>query len=905
MSADPTAPEALLNELRRLREALSRERESVARERALSQALSLDLQAAEQRYAAMVEDQSDLVVLLDDQARLQYANRAFAERCGETAEYLVGSPLTDWIEPEDARALLGQLRQSLQRGGPIVGESRLLGAAREPRWIEWTHRPVRGQGNAALHSVGRDITQRKQLERRLVASETQYRTLFDHMQNGFVLHEMLLDARGEPADLRYLAANAAFARMLGFTQAQLIGARLSELYPGDNPEGREWLRTFVRVAMDGASLRFERYSPAFDRWYDVIAYRPAPMQFAAIVTDITDRRRAQESVEAQHEQLRVTLHSIGDAVITTDNLARVEYLNPAAERLTGWRDGDARGRPIDAVFRTIDDASREPLPDPVQRCLAAERASEDAAARRAGDEPAGADVAQAPASGAAATLINRHGTEIGIEETVSPIRGSDGRVRGAVLVFRDVSDQRRMAREMSYRATHDALTGLVNRSAFEARLQHTLRLAQADGSVHALMYIDLDQFKLVNDACGHAAGDGLLRQVAALLKQCVRTRDTLARLGGDEFGVILEFCPTDQAMRVAQQICARMDEYRFVHEERRFRVGTSIGLVPLDGRWPSTQTVMQAADSACYAAKEAGRNRVHAWFDADHHLRLRHGEMQWVTRLEQALDESRFELFGQRIQPICAEPRGLHCEVLLRLRGEDGQLVPPGAFLPAAERFHMATRIDRYVVAAVVEWMASRADALGHVGTIAVNLSGQSISDPSFLRQVTDVVGAVDFARHKLCFEVTETAAITNMAEATHFVDVMRGQGIRFALDDFGAGASSFGYLKTLSVDYLKIDGQFIRDLLEDPLDLATVRCFRDVAEAVGTRTIAEFVESEEIAQMLSDIGIDYGQGYLYHRPEPIDAAVGLTAPLPAEALRPAAGPLTRPAGLEGWDVML
>jgi len=388
------------------------------------------------------------------------------------------------------------------------------------------------------------------------------------------------------------------------------------------------------------------------------------------------------------------------------------------------------------------------------------------------------------------------------------------------------------------------------------------------------MYIDLDQFKLVNDACGHAAGDQLLRQVAALLKQCVRTRDTLARLGGDEFGVILQFCSAEQAQRVAQEICERMDEYRFVHDERRFRIGTSIGLVPLDHRWPNTASVMQAADAACYAAKEAGRNRVHAWFDADLHLRLRHGEMQWVTRLEQALDENRFELFAQRIRPIRSASQGLHCEVLLRLREADGQLVPPGAFLPAAERFHMAPRIDRWVVRHVVEWMARERAALGHVETIAVNLSGQSISDPAFLRQVAEVVAGAHIDHRKLCFEVTETAAITNMADATAFVEAMREHGIRFALDDFGAGASSFGYLKTLKVDYLKIDGQFIRDLIEDPLDRATVRCFRDVAAAVGTRTIAEFVETAAVAALLHEIGIDYGQGYLYHRPEPIDAVL-------------------------------
>jgi diguanylate cyclase (GGDEF)-like protein/PAS domain S-box-containing protein len=754
-----------------------------------------------------------------------------------------------------------------------VGEARVRSAAGVVHWIEWQHRAAGGGVGAdagAIHSVGRDITDRKLLERELLSSEQRYRSLFDHMQAGFALHEVVLDDAGRVVDLVYLAVNAPHARMMGFDAERMTGARLSELLPSRaQAAASEWIAIFSRVALDGETIAFERRAYDPPRWFSVVAYRPAPGQFATIVEDITERKRAQEEMQAQHEQLRVTLHSIGDAVITTDNAGRVQYLNPVAERLSGWRDADARDRPLEAVYHPVDEVSREPLANPVAACLAG------AAGPDAADTPPGTEAPHA-------VLASRHGTEAAIEQTVAPIRAADGRVLGAVLVFRDVTDRRRMAREMSYRATHDALTGLVNRSDFESRLHHALRLAHADGSVHALMYVDLDQFKLVNDACGHAAGDQLLRQVAALLKQCVRARDTLARLGGDEFGVILQFCGIEQAQRVAQQICERMDEYRFVHGERRFRVGASVGLVPLDHRWPTAASAMQAADAACYAAKEAGRNRVHAWLDADESLRLRSGEMQWVARLEQAVDEDRFELFAQRIQPIRAASSGLHCEVLLRLRGPDGRLVAPGAFLPAAERFHIATRIDHWVVRRVVDWMARRRGALGHVDVLAVNLSGQSISDPAFLRLVNEIVDGARFDARKLCFEVTETAAITNMADATAFVDAMRERGIRFALDDFGAGASGFSYLKTLKVDYLKIDGQFIRDLQADPIDRATVRCFRDVAATLGTRTIAEFVEDEATATLLREIGIDYGQGYLYHSPEPIDAVVGGRAAAPA-----------------------
>jgi diguanylate cyclase (GGDEF)-like protein/PAS domain S-box-containing protein len=875
-------------------------------------ALARDLRASETRYRAMVEDQTDLVALVDADGRLRYANTAFAALFGRTPDEMTGLVWCDLLPAGEGASLRGQLRQARDRGLPVLGETR-VGTSRDgQRWIEWTHRAVASMArpmpgaavapvdadaahdDGAVHSVGRDVTARKHLERELFVSESRYRSLFDHMQSGFALHELLLDAEGRPADVRFLAVNAAHARMMGLAQERIVDATLTDLYGHVGAEFEFLLKSFAPVALEGTTVRFEHYVRPLDRWVDIVAYRPAPMQFASIAEDVTERKRAQHELQAQHEQLRVTLHSIGDAVITTDNAGRVQYLNPVAERLTGWDDAYAHGERLDAVFRIIDDETRDPLPNLVRRCLAAARRAsavdvelpfepgddeDDVAARDTVYDTSGLDTtpgALGELVAQPATLIHRLGTEAGIEASVAPICAADGSVLGAVLVFRDVTDQRRMAREMSYRATHDALTGLVNRSDFESRLQHTLRLAHTDGSAHALMYIDLDQFKLVNDACGHAAGDQLLRQVSELLSQCVRSRDTLARLGGDEFGVILEFCSTEQAQRVAEQICERMDEYRFVQDDRRFRIGTSIGLVPLDGRWPTTQSVLQAADAACYAAKEAGRNRVHAWFDADHHLRLRHGEMQWVTQLEQALDDERFELFGQRIAPIRATEDGLHLEVLLRLRGPDGAIVAPGAFLPAAERFHLATRIDRWVVATVVSWMARHRDRLTHVSTIAVNLSGQSIGDAAFLRHVNEILEATDFDAGKLCFEITETAAITSMAEAKAFILAMQSHGIRFALDDFGAGASGFGYLKTLPVDYLKIDGQFVRDLMDDPLDRAAIRCFREVAAAVGTQTIAEFVETDAIADMLSQLGIDYGQGYLYHRPEPLDAAAGI-----------------------------
>lgn len=567
--------------------------------------------------------------------------------------------------------------------------------------------------------------------------------------------------------------------------------------------------------------------------------------------DVTQVRELSAKLAQEHELLRVTLMSIGDAVITTDPLSNIEWMNPVAERLTGWLASEAKGRQLQQVFHVLHEETRLPAENPIAVCL-----KEDKVSGLANHT----------------VLVSRNGVEFGIEDSAAPIRHENGQVLGAVLVFHDVTEQRRLSGEMSYRATPDQLTGLLNRAEFENRLKRLLQKSHEDHSKHALMFIDLDQFKLVNDACGHSVGDQLLQQVSKMLGESVRSRDTLARLGGDEFGVLLDHCTIDQAQRVAELICEKMNDFRFLHDNRRFRIGTSIGLVPMDNRWATTAAVMQAADTSCYAAKEAGRNRVHTWFDTDAAMRARHGEMQWTTRIEQALDENRFVLFAQNIESLTQPQIGLHAEVLLRMLDVDGSFIAPGAFLPAAERFHLASRIDRWVLRRATDWLASQTDP-STVDTLCINLSGQSIGDRTFHRHATELLGALghDICR-RLCLEITETAAVTNLADAALFIEQVRALGVRIALDDFGAGASSFGYLKNLHVDVLKIDGQFIKDLIDDPLDDAAVRCFVDVAKVVGLKTVAEFVDRKDVLQRVKALGVDFAQGYLMHRPEPLDA---------------------------------
>jgi diguanylate cyclase (GGDEF)-like protein/PAS domain S-box-containing protein len=639
-----------------------------------------------------------------------------------------------------------------------------------------------------------------------------------------------------------------------------------------HPQDRAAAEQAVRAALDGtrgldlefrivwpdASLHHIHATSRVSRDATGLAVRMVGLNW-----DVTEARMLAEELARQHEQLRVTLESIGDAVITTDAQGCILWLNPVGERLTGWPAAEARGRRLDEVFCIVNEETRAPAENPVHRCLA--------------DGGPGGLAHNT-------VLIARHGEEYGIEDSAAPIRNAAGEILGVVLVFHDVTQQRRISGEISYRASHDPLTGLLNRGEFEVRLRFLLHKSQSDRTQHALLFIDLDQFKLVNDACGHAVGDRLLQQVARLLSETVRASDTLARLGGDEFAVILDHCAIEPATQLGQRFCERMEDFRFIHEDRRFRIGASIGLVAVDGRWAEPAAVLQAADRACYAAKEAGRNRVHLWSETDRSMRARDGETQLAARLAQALDENRFVLFAQRIRKLRSrgsrEPERVHAEVLLRMQEADGSLASPAAFLPAAERFHLATRIDRWVLERVVRWMQS-VPTLGGIEVLSVNLSGQSVGDRAFHAWAMEVLeGAGPTICGRLCLEITETAAITNLPDAAAFISQVHGIGVRVALDDFGAGAASFGYLKTLAVDFLKIDGQFIRDLVADPLDEAAVRCFAEVAEVVGMRTVAEFVDHPKVLAKVRTMGIDFAQGFLIHRPSPIEdlLAMGIAA---------------------------
>ena len=470
-------------------------------------------------------------------------------------------------------------------------------------------------------------------------------------------------------------------------------------------------------------------------------------------------------------------------------------------------------------------------------------------------------------------LLRRDGSLINVHSQAKAFRDPAGVITGFLGFAQDVTSEVALRAELQHQASHDALTQLLNRRAFDARLSQCLQQpAQPGMPGHALLYIDLDQFKIINDAAGHAAGDRLLVQVARLLEAFRSPEASLARLGGDEFGLLLPHCTVAEAEATAGRIIRVLEDVRYQEEEQRFRIGVSIGVVPLVGQGFDPDAVMQAADTSCFAAKESGRNRWHTWGESDADLISRNQAMRWVTRLQRAIDDDRLELHAQRIVPLNpADGDALRAELLLRIREEDGALVLPGAFLPPAERFQLITRLDQWVLQKTIALLAALASLEG-IERISLNVSGLSVVDPSFVQVVdTALAEAGPAISQRLCFEITETAVITNVAAAVQFISIVRRHGCTVALDDFGSGMASFGTLKNLTVTHLKIDGQFVTGVIDDPLDDVAVRCFVEVAEVIGLRTVAEFVESEAVLQRLRQIGVHYAQGYHLHRPEPFE----------------------------------
>ena len=577
------------------------------------------------------------------------------------------------------------------------------------------------------------------------------------------------------------------------------------------------------------------------------------------------RHKLERQLKEREQWLETVLSSLGDAVIATDDKSCITLLNPVAEALTGWKQKDAFGRDATEIFNIIHEETRTQVDSPL------------------------AEVLQTGIVGGLperTILINKNSIEIPIDDSAAPIKNDRGEIRGAVIVFRDITERklaegalRESEKRLAWQASHDLLTGLINRQKFEQRVEEALLNVQTNNEQHSICYLDLDRFKIVNDTCGHAAGDELLRQVANLLKVQVRSADTVARLGGDEFGLILNNCPIQQALRIANTIRQKLEELRFIWQDKIFTVGVSIGLVGIEAETSDLASILNEADAACYAAKNAGRNRVHIYQSNDNDLVSQYGQMQWVSRIHQALENNSFCLYCQPIVSLDATQSSQeHYEILLRLQDETGALIPPMAFIPAAERYGLMHLVERWVIRTLFthlgqyyqdECCSEKSDRSFY----AVNLSGASINDNEFIDFLHEQFTLYQVPPQAICFELTETIAITNLNNASKLIREIKRLGCSFALDDFGSGMSSFGYLKNLPVDYLKIDGNFVREIVEVPTDLALTAAINQIGHVMGLKTIAEFVENDTILQKLTELGVDYAQGYGIAKPRPFKLA--------------------------------
>ncbi len=576
-----------------------------------------------------------------------------------------------------------------------------------------------------------------------------------------------------------------------------------------------------------------------------------------LLREITERREAEEELRRAHDRNELLLDSAGEGIYGIDTHGRCTFVNRAAAAMLGYSREELLGAEVlELLHLRGEHGERLSMGD-----WPAFRVMQTGEGLRVENE----------------MMARKDGTRFAAEYSSFPIVENSG-VSGAVVVFRDITEAREMADRLSYQATHDALTGLVNRREFERRVTTALNEAHVDKTQHALFFLDLDQFKLVNDTCGHSAGDEMLRQISSLLQSRLRSSDTLARLGGDEFGVLLEHCPLKRAVQIAESLRRVVEQYRFMWERQSFAVGVSSGVVPISTQSENLASVMSAADSACYTAKESGRNRVHVYEPNDEELARRRGQMQWAQRINSAFDEDRFRLFAQPITPVDDVTNlSSHYEVLLRMVDDTGKQVPPGAFLPAADRYDLMPRVDRWVIGSTMEWLTQHPGHVAQLKACSINLSGPSLNDRNFLKYVTALIEYGSIPPQKICFEVTETAAVADLQKAARFIKVLQGLGCRFALDDFGSGMSSFGYLKNLPVDFLKIDGSFVRGVAVDEIDYAMVKSINEIGHVMKKQTIAEFVEDDEIIARLREIGVDFAQGYGIARPMPIDELLGRT----------------------------
>jgi len=805
------------------------------------------LKQNETRLKAILEGASVGIVLADNNHNFLSTNPAFCNFVGYTEEELQKMTFREITHPADISAN-SQLVDQVHAGK--IDEYSL-----DKRYITKDGRTVWGQVSVAVVeekgqskqfiAICKDITKEKLTEQKLSFERHFNQAMLDTV--GSLI--MVMDKNGQ-----IVRFNKACENLTGYSLEEVKGR-----YPWDfllPPEVRTTVQgVFGRLAAGDFpnTHQNEWLTRSGERriinWSNTATLDENNGVEYVIATgaDITEHIKTESELRRLNENNQLLLNSAGEGIFGIDREGLCTFINRAGQELFGYPANELIGKKIHLLtHHTHADGS----PYPESECEI-QKVFRNGEGIRVNDE----------------IMWRKDGTSFPAEYSAYPMT-SDGEISGTVIVFRNVTDEHAMVRKMNYLASHDALTGLGNRYAFERKLQQALENT-GNNQQHTLCYLDLDQFKVVNDTCGHVAGDEMLRQLSTILTQHLRQGDTLGRLGGDEFGLLLEDCSIDDAHRVVNDLRSAVQEFRYVWDDKTFAVTLSAGMVLIDVNTPSVTAALSHADTACYAAKESGRNRVHIHHPDNKDLVRRHGEMQWVSRIHEAYEENRFYLRRQKIFSIGNELDGKErFEILIGLRDRNGKLVPPGAFLPAAERYNLMPTMDRWVVRTALKWLVTALPDLDRLDFCTINLSGTSLADEHFADFVVQQLHSSGIEPHKLCFEITETAAIADLPRALRFMTELRILGCLFALDDFGSGMSSFAYLKNLPVDILKIDGTFVRDITHDPVDRAMVEAINQVGHVMGLETVAEYVEDEAILNTLKQIGVDYAQGYGVGMPE-------------------------------------
>ncbi len=702
---------------------------------------------------------------------------------------------------------------------------------------------------ALLDKIMHEAEEHNAIGELIQESEARFQQTFDQAPIGMALVSL---------DGKWLKLNQALCDIVGYTESELLSLSFKDL---THAEDFQVDQTFVQLVLADQIKKYQMETRYFHQQGHIVPIMlnaslvrhvdGSPRYFILRIEDLTQRKQMEDALFAEKDFAQTALQSIGDAVITTDTNGNVNYLNPNAEHMTGWSAQESVGLPLSQIFAIIHEATGETAESPVTRVLA------DGAALHSLES---------------AILIAKHGAKYSIDYSAAPIRVKDGTISGVVLVFHDVTEARAQNNKISYQASHDALTGLWNRSEFESMATRLLHSAKVMQMHHALMYLDLDQFKIVNDTCGHLAGDQLLCQLSNLLLSQTRKSDMLARLGGDEFGILLDSCPPERAKQIAQHLVDIVKAFRFEWEGKLFSVGVSIGLIFITDQTRDLQSLLSGADTACYIAKDKGRNRVQVFEPQDEEVQERHEQMDWVARINKAIEQNQFTLFFQQILPIDGSMAPISYEILLRYKNEHGRLLLPLAFIPAAGRYGLLPAIDRWVVSTLLRRppaaLLKEIDGASGKAFLAINLSSATINEPGFQEFVVRELEASSISANQICFEILETAAITNLHRVIEFIFTMKTRGCLFSLDDFGSGLSSFGYLKSLPVDYLKIDSAFVKGIDRDKVDYAMVESIQHISKVMGIKTIAKGVETTDVLQQLQLIGINHAQGFVIHTPE-------------------------------------